>query len=163
LWTSEEYEGGRHHAIPVDLETFPLFFKAGSITPMGPVMQHTRERPADPITLRVYPGPRAELALYEDDGASYDYEKGKFRLTTLSCEAEGRRVQVGIGASNGRFSGMLRRRAWIVELVSRRAPQSIELDGRELGAAAWSHDGVFVRIPIPRGAGEHRVSVEVQP
>ena len=147
--------------VPVDLQTFPLFFRAGSITPMGPVMQHTRERPSDPITVRVYPGPRAEFTLYEDDGVSYDYEKGMFTLTTLSCEVSGGRAVTTIGAPKGRYRGMRRRRGWVVELYSRSVPARVELDGRELGSGGWSHDGAFVRVPIPRGSGAHTVSVEV--
>ena len=160
-WTHAEYPGGRHHMVPVDLQTFPLFFRAGSITPMGPVMQHTRERPSDPITVRVYAGPRAEFTLYEDDGLSYDYEKGMFTLTTLSCEASGGRAVITIGAPQGRHRGMLKRRGWVVELYSRSVPARVELDGRELGSGGWSHDGAFVKVPIPRGSGAHRVSVEV--
>ncbi len=161
FWTNVEYPGGRSASIPVDLETFPLFFKAGSITPMGPVMQHTRERPADPITLRVYPGPRASFELYEDDGVSYDYEKGRFAITALSCETSGGRTEVAIGAARGRYRGMRRRRGWVVELLARSAPARVELDGRELSrGAGWEHDGAFVRVRIPRGASAHRVAVE---
>ncbi len=160
FWTNAEYEGGRRHTVPVDLETFPVFFKAGSITPMGPVMQHTGEKPLDPITLRIYPGSTAEFALYEDDGVSYDYEKGKLALTTLSCETEGRRTEVRIGAPSGRYRGMRRRRGWVVEMRAAGAPVRVVLDGRELGSSGWSYDGAFLRIPIARAAGDHRISVE---
>ncbi len=162
FWTNVEYPGSRSHSIPVDLETFPLFFRAGSVTPMGPVMQHTRERPADPITLRVYPGPRASFDLYEDDGVTYDYERGMFALTALSCETKGTRTDVTIGAAKGRYRGMRRRRGWVVEVLARAAPARVELDGRELapGGAGWEHDGAVVRLKIPRGVGGHRVVVE---
>jgi len=37
--------GGREIAAPAPLDTLPLFFRAGSILPMGPVVQHVTEKP----------------------------------------------------------------------------------------------------------------------
>jgi alpha-D-xyloside xylohydrolase len=33
--------------------------------------------------VRVYPGANSEFAVYQDDGKSYDYEKGTSTVTTL--------------------------------------------------------------------------------
>ena len=62
----------------VDLETLPLYVKAGSILPIGPIKQYADEKVAAPLTLRVYPGADGKFSLYEDDGISYDYEHGDF-------------------------------------------------------------------------------------
>jgi alpha-D-xyloside xylohydrolase len=56
----------------------PLFVRAGSIVPMGPAMEFSSQSAANPIELRVYPGPDADFTLYEDDGLTYDYEKGDY-------------------------------------------------------------------------------------
>ena len=52
----------------VDLSTMPLYVRAGSIIPMGPVKQYAAEKVDGPLTLLIYPGADA-FALYEDDGA----------------------------------------------------------------------------------------------
>ena len=61
---------------PVNI--LPLFVRAGSIVPLGPVMQYATEKPADPIELRVYRGADGKFTLYEDEGDNYNYEKGKY-------------------------------------------------------------------------------------
>jgi len=61
----------------------PLYVKAGSILPIGPVKQHTQEESNEPLTLRVYPGADGTTSLYEDDGSSYRYQQGEF--TRIQC------------------------------------------------------------------------------
>ena len=44
---------------------------------MGPELQYTAEKPADPLTVWVYTGADAAFELYEDDGVSYGYERAR--------------------------------------------------------------------------------------
>jgi alpha-glucosidase/alpha-D-xyloside xylohydrolase len=76
-------EGGLEVTRKVDLETIPLYVKAGAIVPIGPVKQYTGEISSEPVVLRVYPGADGAMALYEDDGVSFDYQKGAF--TRILC------------------------------------------------------------------------------
>jgi len=45
------------------VETLPLFVKPGSIVPMGPFLQYSSEKPADPIELRIYRGANGKFTL----------------------------------------------------------------------------------------------------
>lgn len=65
-----------------------LYQRGGSILPLGPEMQHTGEKPLDPLTLRVCPDARgvAVGTLYEDAGDGYGFERGEFRLTTFRAD-----------------------------------------------------------------------------
>jgi alpha-glucosidase/alpha-D-xyloside xylohydrolase len=83
FWTGEAVEGGREIARPVDLETLPLYVRAGAILPLDPVRQHLGESTDAPTELRVHPGADGRFALYEDDGDSFDYRRGRYRLTEL--------------------------------------------------------------------------------
>jgi len=56
FWTGDKQEGGKRIQADAPLEKMPLFVRAGSIIPMGPAMEWTTEKPADPIEVRVYPG-----------------------------------------------------------------------------------------------------------
>jgi len=78
FWTHERVEGGREIIRPVDLETIPLYVREGSILPLGPVKQFTGEKIDEPISVSIYPGADASFLLYEDDGTSFDYRKGKW-------------------------------------------------------------------------------------
>jgi alpha-glucosidase/alpha-D-xyloside xylohydrolase len=78
FWTGEHMAGGREIDQPVDLETLPLYVRAGSILPLGPVKQYVDEEVDSPLTVSIYPGGDASFLLYEDDGISFDYRKGEW-------------------------------------------------------------------------------------
>jgi alpha-glucosidase/alpha-D-xyloside xylohydrolase len=78
FWTNEKIEGGREITRPVDLETTPLYVRAGAILPLGPVKQYTREKVDAPLSITIYPGADGSFLLYEDDGSSFNYRKGEW-------------------------------------------------------------------------------------
>jgi alpha-glucosidase/alpha-D-xyloside xylohydrolase len=82
-WTSESVVGGHESSRTVDLKTLPLYVKAGSVVPFGPVKQYATQTVDEPLTLRVYPGADGNFALYEDDGESFRYRQGEF--TRILC------------------------------------------------------------------------------
>lgn len=78
FWTGEKLEGGRRIDRPVDLETMPIYVRAGSILPMGPVKQYTTESVDGPLSVQIYPGADGSFLLYEDDGSSFNYRQGEW-------------------------------------------------------------------------------------
>jgi alpha-D-xyloside xylohydrolase len=86
-WTHEKLKGGQTVEAAAPIEVIPLFVRAGSIIPMGIDIQNT-VAPQPLGEIRVYPGKSADFTLYDDDGVSYDYEKGKGRTTHLHWNDE---------------------------------------------------------------------------
>ena len=78
FWTVERVEGGREVTRAVDLETIPLYVRAGAILPLGPVKQFVAEKSDEPLSIRIYPGADGSFLLYEDDGESFDYRRGEW-------------------------------------------------------------------------------------
>ena len=78
FWNNQRQEGGREITRDVDLETTPLYVRAGCILPLGPVKQYTGEQVNEPLTLAIYPGADGSFLLYEDDGSSFNYRKGEW-------------------------------------------------------------------------------------
>jgi alpha-glucosidase (family GH31 glycosyl hydrolase) len=78
FWTEERFDGGREIRRAVDLETMPLYVRAGSILPLGPVRQFTGEKVDAPLSIAIYPGADALFLLYEDDGTSFNYRNGEW-------------------------------------------------------------------------------------
>ena len=76
FWTGESVEGRKRIEADAPLSKLPLFVRAGSIVPMGPAMEWSTEKPADPLEVRVYPGADGDFTLYEDENDKYDYDKG---------------------------------------------------------------------------------------
>ncbi len=131
FWTGESQRGGRTIVPPALIETIPLYVRAGSILPMGPDLQWTSEKPADPIELRIYPGADGELTLYEDDGASYAYERGQH--STIPIHWNDANGTLTLGARSGSFPGMLAQRTFDIVLIRK---------GLGLGGAVTKPDRV---------------------
>ena len=55
--------------------------RAGAILPLGPVKQHVGENSSGATDLRIHPGADGRFQLYEDDGETFDYRRGRYRLT----------------------------------------------------------------------------------
>ncbi len=82
---------------------------------MGPYLQYTSEKPADPIELRVYSGANGAFTLYEDEGINYNYEKGQFATIPLTWNEAARTLTMG--PRKGSFPGMLARRTFRIVWV----------------------------------------------
>jgi alpha-D-xyloside xylohydrolase len=120
FWTGAYTEGGQTIDAPAPYDALPLFIRAGSIIPFGPELQYTGEKPADPITLYVYAGAEGAFTLYEDDGLTYDYEKGAFARIPIGWDDVTRTLTIGKRA--GKFPGMLTKRTFNVVLVTKHKP-----------------------------------------
>jgi alpha-D-xyloside xylohydrolase len=110
FWTGERIPGGGFITAQAPLETLPLYVRAGSILPMGPFVQYTSEKPADPIELRIYPGADGDFTLYEDDGETYSYEKGAY--STIGMHWDDAKRTLTIGERKGDYPGILQRRTF---------------------------------------------------
>jgi alpha-glucosidase len=90
FWTNELMEGGREIDRPVDLETMPLYVRAGAVLPMGPVKQYVGETVAEPASLVVYPGANGSSSLYEDDGRTFSYRQGAYMRIAMTWQDQTR-------------------------------------------------------------------------
>jgi alpha-D-xyloside xylohydrolase len=115
FWTGEKQDGGKRIQADAPLEKLPLFVRAGSIVPMGPAMEWSTEKPADPIEVRVYPGADGDFTLYEDENDGYAYQKGAH--ATIGLHWDDGAKTLTIGAREGSFSGMLKERTFRVVVV----------------------------------------------
>ncbi|MHB1459690.1 MAG: PA14 domain-containing protein [Armatimonadota bacterium] len=116
FWTGVRLPAGKQIDADAPLEIMPLYVKAGSIVPMGPFLQYAAEKPADPIELRVYVGADGQTIIYEDDGESYNYEKGQYAIIPIRWDDD--RRSLTIGAREGTYPSMLQTRSFRVVLVS---------------------------------------------
>ena len=114
--TGESLTGGRTITANAPLSILPLFVRAGSIVPFGPVMQYATEKPEDPIEVRVYRGADGQFTLYEDENANYDYQKGKYATIPFTWNEAKQTLTVGKRA--GKFPGMLKERTFRIVFVS---------------------------------------------
>jgi len=116
FWTGQTSPAGQQVNAAAPLETLPLFIRPGSIIPMGPFLQYSSEKPADPIELRVYRGANGKFTIYEDEGDNYNYEKGKFATIPITWNEAKHTLEIGKRA--GEFPGMLKNRTFNIVWVS---------------------------------------------
>lgn len=86
-YTGRLQPGGRDTIIGLTTRRLPVYVKAGSILPRESLIQNTAQAPSDTLDLHCYAGPGASsFVYYEDDGASYDYEKGGYYRRTIRID-----------------------------------------------------------------------------
>jgi alpha-glucosidase/alpha-D-xyloside xylohydrolase len=83
-WSGERQPGGGTVTRVVDLETMPLYARAGAIIPLDPVRQYMSQEVNEPTELRVFRGSDGEFTLYDDDGTTLNYLEGRATLTRVT-------------------------------------------------------------------------------
>ena len=87
-WTGQNYTGGKTIDADAPIDKMPLFVQAGAIIPVYPSVQKHIAR-QNPMEIHVYEGSNGYFELYEDDGETLDYERGRYSRIPFSWnEAE---------------------------------------------------------------------------
>lgn len=81
--TGKKYIGNRNYNSFYNDDDYPIFVRAGSIIPMN---YNIKEELPNTLELFIYPLDDGSYNLYEDDGISYNYEKGLYMITNFSYQ-----------------------------------------------------------------------------
>ncbi|WP_142784548.1 glycoside hydrolase family 31 protein [Changchengzhania lutea] len=85
FWTDEIVTGGQELWVDADLDSMPVFIKAGAMIPKYPVQQYVGEKTIDQLMVDVYYKLGKEKSqVYEDAHDGYDYKKGRYSLRNFS-------------------------------------------------------------------------------
>jgi alpha-D-xyloside xylohydrolase len=115
FWTGKAMDGNQRLPAAAPLDRIPLYVKAGSILPMGPEIEYAQQKPDAPIELRVYRGADGHFDLYEDQGDTYNYEKGARAVIPIDWNDAAQTLT--IGARSGSYPGMPAQRRFNIVLV----------------------------------------------
>jgi alpha-D-xyloside xylohydrolase len=116
FWTGEKLSGGNKVTKQTPLDIIPLYVKAGSIIPVGPIVQYAEEKKWDNLEIRIYPGANGKFVLYEDEHDNYNYEKGLYSTITFNWDEVKKTLTIGDRA--GAFPGMLDSRKFNIVIVN---------------------------------------------
>jgi alpha-glucosidase len=87
LYNGEYFKGHTEDVVDCPLHRLPVFVKAGAIIPMQPVSPNTSQK-SESLMIHLYAGETDnEFVYYEDDGNSFDYQKGSFSRRLFRYEA----------------------------------------------------------------------------
>ena len=123
-YTNTLYNGGREVSVDASIDHCPLFVRAGSILPIGPDVQYVAEKPWDNLEIRVYGGADGHFTLYEDEGDSYNYEKGLYSTIDFSLKGS----KLTIGTRQGSYPGMLGSRRFNITYICGGTIKTVTVD-----------------------------------
>ncbi|HLH17533.1 MAG TPA: TIM-barrel domain-containing protein [Bryobacteraceae bacterium] len=132
FWSGERMAGGREVTRAVDLETMPLYVRAGAVLPLGPVKQFTGEKVDAPVEVTVYPGADGAFLLYDDDGASFAYRKGEWTGIRMAWNERRRSLSLRLDPGS--------------KMIGPPRHFSVRTAGREARAVTFSGRPVEVRL-----------------
>jgi alpha-D-xyloside xylohydrolase len=98
--TNKKYEGGKEYTIKPELDQLPIFIKQGTILPLARPVEHVTTETTFEITCFIYGNEKADGNLFEDDGVTFDYEKGNYRFLKLKWNKGKSEIQ-----RSGNFKG----------------------------------------------------------
>ncbi|MBK8881967.1 MAG: glycoside hydrolase family 31 protein [Bacteroidales bacterium] len=102
FWTNVKYKGGQTVKVPAPIDRIPLFVKAGSVLPMGPIVNYVGEKQED-LEIRIYRGASGSTEIYQDEHDNYNYEKGLF--TTFEINWNNEKNILALTEQKGDFPG----------------------------------------------------------
>lgn len=129
-WTDQRIVGSKTVTAKADLETMPMFVRAGSIVPTGPDIQYADEQPDAVIHLKIYPGADGSFTLYEDEGDNYNYEAGKY--STIKMIWNHAKRTLTLESRQGSFEGMQKQRQFSIELAGEDQQTVISYYGEQI-------------------------------
>jgi len=97
LYNDVKEQGNQEKIISLKLNELPVYVKGGSIIPMQSLVQTTAEQPTDTLSIHIYNGDKANrFVYYEDDGKSFDYQKGNYYKRIIAFDPIGHAISMGI-------------------------------------------------------------------
>jgi alpha-D-xyloside xylohydrolase len=82
--SKKKYEGGKKHKIRMSLDEIPIFVREGTILPLADPVEYITPETRLNISCQVYGNPVKPVILFEDDGDTFNFEKGLFNRIELS-------------------------------------------------------------------------------
>jgi alpha-glucosidase len=112
LYNDSLEDGSKEKVISLSMQKLPVYVKESSIIPMQSLIQSTLEKPNDTLTVHVYNGNVSNaFTYYEDDGISFNYEKGEYHKRTITFDPSRKSITFD------KASGNLRSKFKFIKLV----------------------------------------------
>ncbi|MET9900676.1 TIM-barrel domain-containing protein [Streptomyces sp. NPDC006446] len=159
-FTGETYAGGVTREVSTDLNSMPVFIKAGGILPTRTHNVSSNDRnPLTDVTLTVAAGASGSFRLYEDDGSAK--EKSRSATTTIRYRQNGSHHTVSIRPAKGSFRGQVETRRWTLSLLGTHAPTKVSANGVRLSPDAyhWDSTSKVLTITLPRHSVHSPITV----
>jgi alpha-glucosidase len=149
LSTEEHFKGGKVIKADTPLTDLPVFVKAGAIIPMQNIIQSTVDKGDGILKLHIWYGKTPNtFTYYEDDGTTYNYQKGISYKRDISFYPG--QNQIGLSQVDGNFESRFTQIRLILHGFSDKL-KTIRVNGESIKVAHKKH-GAYALIPNSRMA-----------
>lgn len=157
-WTGKKYSGKQSLKCNVPHDRGgPLFIKAGAIIPYQKKMQYTGEHPLDTLIIKVYPEKQSSYTLLEDDGVSFDFEKGNISKTRFECVVTDKETKFTIYPCEGTYTGILVSRTYQLEIDSQHKPTKVLINGNKIYSWKYANSGKVILCVSQKNISEKQI------
>ena len=144
-----------------------VFARGGAIIPMMPEMNYVDEKPLDPLIVDIYGQGSSDFTLYEDDGMSFNYEKGDYCETRYENN-NGTAITINARKIYGQYTPS--NRSYLFRIHSDADPEKIYLNSKglpektseaELLASkyGWYYSNGIVEVMFPDDGKLNRLGI----
>jgi alpha-glucosidase (family GH31 glycosyl hydrolase) len=159
FFSGKRYPGGRTFTGHYAVDETPVFVRDGAIIPEQPVSEYSDAKPADRLILTVYGAVTGNLDLYEDDGASLDYEQQQ-ALTPLRHTASAGAQTLEIGPTRGSFGAQPAARSYQLRIYAADKPAAVSVNGRRVGSWTWDAQQAQAVVEVPAQSIRQTLRIE---
>ena len=157
-WTGKKLSGGKTvYCKAPENRGGPLFIKAGAIIPYQKPMQYIGEHPVDTLIVRVFPEKQSSYTLLEDDGKSFDFEKGIIAKTRFECNSTEKQTEFIIQPTQGSYAGMPGSRVYQLEIEFPCKPAQVLVNGNMVVNWQYSNSGKVILLVSQKSILEKQV------
>jgi alpha-glucosidase len=174
-WTDRRTQGPGTVTVDAPLGRIPIFVRGGAIIPTQQVVQYVDQEPINPLTFEIYPDGTTTREYYEDDGLTFDYQRGEFFRQQLTASQQRDAVSIDMTAREGSYAPPARSLVFKIH-AERTRPLGVTLnakplefqasiEGLEKSPEGWAYDqqAAIVWIKTPDRGQELAVRVSEPP
>ncbi|MDE2050392.1 MAG: DUF5110 domain-containing protein, partial [Gammaproteobacteria bacterium] len=159
FFTAKRYRGNSTFTSRYAVDETPVFVRAGAIIPERAALRGRAGAGRDDLTVNIYGEGDGRFELYEDDGISLDYERGRYALTPMSYHTSAAGHRLVVGPTSGSYAGQEEKRAYGVRIHTASRPASISVDGKRLAHWRWDANGSTAYLTLPVESIRHALTV----
>ncbi|RYD70381.1 MAG: DUF5110 domain-containing protein, partial [Sphingobacteriales bacterium] len=96
FWTNEVLSGESEHLVEANIDSMPMFVRAGSVIPEYPVMQYVDEKAITEVMLNIYYSDyEVNSFMYEDHGDTFAYEQDIYLEKKFTVKGDASTLKIG--------------------------------------------------------------------
>ncbi|MCX2680301.1 DUF4968 domain-containing protein [Galbibacter sp. EGI 63066] len=147
-WTQEEFKGNQYLNVLCPLDEVPIFIKKGAIIPQQEPEQYIGEKDIKKIAVDIYPSAKkSAFTLYDDDGKTLDYQKGKFNTTLFEVEKNQGKINIKVNRDQDDFNSA--QNEYLLKIHSASKPSKVSVNNT--GYRNYSFEKNIISIPVEIG------------